>query len=310
MRKERFGFFLKIFSTPGVFICLCIQFILFTGTACTAGKLDIMVSILPQKYFAEKIGGDRVEVSVMVEPGADPATYEPRPRQMAMLGRARLYFALGVPFERTWLKRFREINPRLEIVPTQEGIRLFPIISNDTSGERARSEGSTEIKDPHIWLSPPLVMLQARNMLTALVRARPEDSAYFRKNYLSFVQLVARTDLRIMDIFQPGRKGKGEKRMFMVYHPCWGYFARAYGLRQVAIEEGGKEPKPARLVQLARFAREKGIASVFVQPQYSRKSARAVADSISAKLVPVDPLAYEWDRNLLSVAAMIKENLR
>ena len=310
MKKGSVSFSLNIVSTAGVLICLWVYFIVFAGTAFAARKLNIMVSILPQKYFVEKIGGNRVDVSVMVEPGANPATYEPRPKQMAMLGRAGLYFAIGVPFERTWLKRFREINPHLEIIPTQKGIKLFPVNGMDISGEMVRSADSTEIMDPHIWLSPPLVMLQARNMLAALISARPEDSEYFQKNYLSFVKLVARTDLKIMDMFQFARKGKGEKHMFMVYHPCWGYFARAYGLRQVAIEKEGKEPKPARLVQLAKVAREKGIVAIFVQPQYSRKSAGAIADSLSAKLVPADPLAYEWDRNLLSVAALIKGNLR
>ncbi len=272
-------------------------------------KVDAVVSILPQKFFVEKIGGDRVNVSVMVEPGADPASYEPRPRQMVMLGRAEVYFAVGVPFEKSWLPRFKEINPRLDIVPTQEGIRLFPM-GHEKGRGKARHPSDKEIMDPHVWLSPPLVMIQARNIVTALIKKRPEDAEYFRRRYLSFVQSVAGLDLEIFKMFQASGVGQARKGIFMVYHPCWGYFARAYGLKQIAIEQEGKEPKPAYLAKLAGIAKKLGIESILIQPQYSKRSAQAVADSIGAVLVTADPLAYDWAANLLSVAGKIKKALK
>ncbi len=292
----------------GAFILLpgLLVLFLFPRPALAAKKLEIMVSILPQKFFAEKIGGDRVHVSVMVEPGANPATYEPRPRQMVALTRAEIYFAIGVPFEKNWLGRFREINPGVEIVQTQEGIRLFPVGGESGQG-KARHCPDGQIMDPHVWLSPPLVMIQARNMVTALIRKMPEGAGYFQKRYLSFVQALANLDLEIFNMFQ---KAGASANTFMVYHPCWGYFARAYGLKQIAIEQEGKEPKPAYLARLARLAKKRGIRSIFFQPQYSSRSAKAVADSIGAKLVPADPLAYDWDSNLLSVARKIVEETR
>ena len=305
---------LEMLSMPSFiitgFLCFfCFLLFLSSGTVQGAERLNIVVSILPQKYFVEKIGGDKVQVSVMVEPGANPATYEPRPRQMGMLTSARIYFAIGVPFERIWLPRFENINPSLVIVPTQEGIKLFPISSNQKENGQAGASGHG-ILDPHVWLSPPLVMLQARNILQALVAARPGDSKYFQERYISFLNQIARTDLKIMGIFGELDQGKIKKRAFMVYHPCWGYFARAYGLKQLAIEEEGKEPKPGRLARLSRIARQMGIKCILIQPQYSKKSAEALADSIGAKLLPADPLAYEWDRNLVFVAEKIKESFR
>ncbi len=308
MKKEfgilKRGCMWRLFSVFFIFSMCCLP----TNSFGAPEKLQVVVSILPQKFFVEKIGGDKVNVSVMVAPGANPATYEPKPRQMAKLSMAKIYFAIGVPFERVWLKRFKDTNPGLSIILTQEGIKLLPM-SRSLPSDRRAGPASTGIMDPHIWLSPPLVMLQARNILDALVNAQPESMSYFQDRYASFINLVVSTDIKIMNIFNPGHK-RIQQDAFMVYHPCWGYFAKAYGLKQIPIEEEGKEPKPAHLVKLVRMARESNISAILIQPQYSQKSAVAIADSIGATLIPADPLAYEWDKNLLFVARKIKENLR
>ncbi len=292
--------------------CLLLFFValrgIYPGVAQAGGKLEAVVSILPLKYFVEQIAGDRVKVSVMVEPGANPATYEPKPRQMASLSHASMYFSIGVPFERTWLDRFRQINPELRIIPVQQGIRLYPI-GNEKPGKNIGNRQHV-LKDPHVWLSPPLVMVQARNILFALMQDMPEQSAYLYDRYRKFIGLVVSTDLRIMDIFKSSLKKENGRNTFLVFHPCWGYFARAYGLRQLVIEQQGREPKPSQLARITREAARAGMMSIFVQPQFSSRSARAVADSIGAALVPADPLAYDWDANLISVALRIKEALR
>ena len=135
--------------------------------------IHVVASILPQKYFIQKIGGDRVSVSVMVLPGANPATYEPKPRQMVDLSNADIYFAIGVPFEKNWLSRFAEANPRMKIVETQSGINRIPMIAaghrHHDENRHAPEETTHAPTDPHIWLSPPLVMLQAKNILDALI---------------------------------------------------------------------------------------------------------------------------------------------
>ena len=282
-------------------VCVSIFFIL--TPACVLGAPQVAVSILPQKYFVEQIAGELVHVTVMVPPGANPATYEPRPSQMRELSRAQAYFLIGVPFERTWLKRFRAANPNMVLVDTARDIRLYPISSNGTSGGMI----SREIPDPHVWLAPALVLLQARTILNALVSLYPEQSSLFRKRYRDFCSRLIGLDLSLMEILGTGPKIKGRSRAFMVFHPSWGYFARAYGLKQVAIEHEGKEPKPSQLFGLIKRVKKLGIKMILVQPQFSQKAARIISEATGARIVKADPLAYRWDENLLEVAKMLRE---
>ena len=263
-------------------------------TQASTGKIKVCASILPQRFFIEKIGGEMVEAVIMVPPGASPATYEPRPRELRALLNSRLYFAIGVPFERQWLKRFLGINPKIKIVHTEKDIRLFPI-SNESSSKKG-------ILDPHVWLAPNLVMLQARRIFMALKENYPEYSKEFEKNYASFISELVGLDLKISRILSP-LKGK----YVLVFHPSWGYFLRAYGLRQIAIEREGKTPKGSELVRLSRFIKEKGIKAVFFQPQFSKRYALSIGESLNLKVIELDPLAPNWEDNLLKAAKMIRD---
>ncbi len=263
-------------------------------TQASTGTIKVCASILPQRFFIEKIGGDKVEVVVMVPPGASPATYEPRPSELKALLSSRLYFAIGVPFERQWLKRFLGINPKMKIVHTEKDIRLFPV-----SYESSSKKG---ILDPHIWLAPNLVMLQARRIFMALKEEYPQFSREFEKNYVSFMSELVGLDLKISRILSP-LKGK----YVLVFHPSWGYFLRAYGLRQIAIEREGKAQKGAQLVRLSRFIKEKGIKAVFFQPQFSKRYALSIGNSLNLKVIELDPLAPNWEENLLMAARKIRD---
>ncbi len=281
---------------------------LLAGTA-QAAPLKVLVSILPQKYFVERIGGSLVDVSVMVQPGASPATYEPKPRQMADLTRTSIYFAIGAPFEATWLKRISETNPAMKIVPTQAGIekrRMEADRHHDQPGAKETGDDhSGEILDPHIWTSPPLVEIQARNILTALVEADPGHAETYRENHRKLDSDLKELDLELREMFAE-RQGLE----FLVFHPAWGYFADTYGLHQVPVEIEGKEPKPAQLRNLIELARKKGIKVIFVQPQFSARSAEVVASSIGGQVVPADPLAENWLENMREQARKFKEALR
>lgn len=290
-----------------ILICSCAILISVTAAPAHAEPLlTVFVSIQPQQYFVEKIGGDAVTVHVMVAPGASPATYEPKPRQMAELASAALYFAIGVPFERTWLDRFRSANKNMKVIPTQEGIeRVFMAghvhgESGDDSHAHHGHDGDG-FKDPHVWLSPPLVMMQARNILNALQTADPARADQYRHGYRQFIQEVASLDTALMARF--GNKDRPLE--FMVFHPSWGYFAQAYGLRQIPIEIEGKEPKPADLGKIATHARANRLQTIFVQPQFSRKSAETIAKTIGADVAVLDPLAPDWADNLKRAAESI-----
>lgn len=297
-------------------LTLCLfALLIFTAQFARAEPIKVVVSIAPQKYFVEKIGGDLVDVSVMVKPGATPATYEPKPRQMVALTKTKVYFAIGVPFERVWLQKIAATNSRMIVVHTEAGIKRISMEAhphNDEAehyhekvGYHDREETPEHlhhgIQDPHVWLSPPLVMLQARNILQALISVDPGHRSFYEKHYKSFIIELVDLDRRLRSTFSRYIKGIE----FMVFHPSWGYFADAYGLEQVSIEVEGKEPKPAELMELISYAKEKRIKVIFVQPQFSSQSAQTIATGIGGQLVFVDPLAADWANNLLDVATKI-----
>ena len=267
------------------------------------GKISIMVSIAPQKYFVQQICKNRADVQVMVPPGANPATYEPKPRQMAVISKTRLYFSIGVPFENAWLNKIAAANPDMAVIPTDRGIqKLLMATGHHHAGEKQPAHGTP---DPHIWLSPSLVKIQARTILDAVQAADPDHRSVYESNFKAFIVQVSNLDAELKHIFS-GSTGQ----RFMVFHPSWGYFAQAYGLTQVPIEIEGKEPKPAQLRELIEHAREDGIQVIFVQPQFSARSARVIAGEIGAQVVIADPLAENWDANLRAVARKFEGALK
>jgi zinc transport system substrate-binding protein len=309
---RRMGFTRRIRMTIGLSLCLVSMA---WPTAHGAKPMEVFVSIVPQKTFVEKLGGDLVKVSVMVQPGANPATYEPKPRQMTALSKAKAYFTIGVPFETVWLDRISAANSGMTVIHTEDGIekRVMedhyhgekgPLDHEDKEHEQGR--GNRRVKDPHIWLSPPLVKIQARNILDGLLRIDPPHGASYKSGYKEFIAELNALDTKIKGIFA----GKGKGMEFIVFHPAWGYFADAYGLKQVAVEIEGKEPGPADLRELIRHAREKGIKVVFVQPEFSTKSAETIAKAIEGQVLFADPLAPDWGRNLEEMAVKFKAALR
>jgi zinc transport system substrate-binding protein len=287
---------------------------LFTAQMVLARPLKVFVSIVPQKYFVEKIGGDFVEVAVMVQPGASPATYEPKPKQMVALAKSDIYFAIGVPFEKTWLPKIGATSPKMHIVYTQAGIEKRAMIAHHShQGESKHHYGETEHrpdhhtgKDPHVWLSPPLVMQQARNILNGLETLDPTHRALYQANYKSFIVELVDLDLELKRLFET----TADHSEFMVFHPSWGYFAHAYGLEQLPIEIEGKEPKPAELKDLIEHGKKIGIEVIFVQPQFSWQAAQTIAQATTAQIVVVDPLAPDWAENLRQVAVKLSTALR
>jgi zinc transport system substrate-binding protein len=268
----------------------------------SAEPIHVAVSILPQKFFAEAIGGEHLSVQAMVRPGFEPATYDPTPRQLAELAQAELYFAIGVPFEQTWLPRFQAASPHMRVVPTQRGIRRRAM----GAGHGTDADTSNERPDPHIWLSPPLVRIQAMNMLEALVAADPEHAADYRRGYAGLALTINRVDDAILGSLTTADL---EHNRFMVFHPAFGYFAAAYGLTQIPIEVEGKEPGPKQLAALIRTARKDGIEVVFIEPQFSQKAARTIAAAFGGTVTPIDPLAEDWPKGMRAIARALHDAL-
>ncbi len=266
-----------------------------------AVPVQVTVSVLPQAYFVRQIAGDLANVSVMVAPGASPATYEPRPEQMVALSSSALYCAIGVPFERVWLPRISAAHPAMRVVRTQEGITKVPMAHH----HHGKTSGQT-ILDPHIWLAPELVKIQARHICDGLAAVDPAHEGTYRARLAAFLTELTDLDTTIRTLLGPDARGK----RFLIFHPAWGYFARAYGLIQVPVEMEGKAPTPAALAHLMDQARADHITTIFVQPQFSQKNASVIARGIHGKVVPLDPLAPDWADNLLSATRSIQGALR
>lgn len=267
----------------------------------------VFVSVLPQKFFVQQISKDTMRVEVMVKPGASPATYEPKASQMKKLSTAIAYFAIGVPFEKTWLSRLSGINPEMEIIHTDRGIKRLAMSEHVNTDTAHVEDEDTEHGglDPHIWLSPSLVKKQAAVIADSLGRLTPEHTQFFLDNLNSFTQQIDALDTELRKILE-NKRGTS----FMVFHPSWGYFADEYGLTQVAVEIEGKSPKPAQLFKLIELAQKKNISVVFAQPQFSRKSAKLIAREIGGNVVTLDPLAENWLENMKVVSEQLKKSMK
>ncbi|MDY0012233.1 MAG: zinc ABC transporter substrate-binding protein [Rhodocyclaceae bacterium] len=262
--------------------------------------LQVFVSILPQKYFVEHIGGERVAVSVMVGPGRSPATYEPTPSQLSRLAHAQAYFRTGVAFEKVWMARIGEINPAMRIVDMCRGIVLRQV---DRPFEAVLAPDGEA--DPHVWTSPRLVKRMSANIRDALVELDPAHRTAYAANFDRFAAELDQLDADIDAALAGARQ-----RSFMVFHPSWGYYADAYGLKQIAIETGGKEPGPRSLARTIEFGRREGVRVIFVQAQFSRRAAETIAQALGARVVAVDPLAEDYLDNMRAVTRQFAEAIR
>jgi ABC-type metal ion transport system, periplasmic component/surface adhesin len=303
----------------GLTLCL----ILMAGNA-RAG-MPVFVSILPQKFFVQKIAGDLADVSVLVMPGASPHTYEPSPRQMAELTGARAYFSIGVTFEDVWLSRIRAANPDMPVIPTDAGIVKIPMPAHghaehdmekpdghEPNGhEPEEHEEETHhdqgILDPHVWLSPDGARLVAENICKGLISLDPAHADTYRANTDALLREIDRVDAEAKHVLASLPEGQ---RSFMVFHPSWGYFARHYGLTQIPIESEGREPSPRGLAEVIEQARALGITVIFVQPQFSEKSASVIAAEIGARIAVLDPLAEDWTATMTRAAEAIGQAAR
>jgi zinc transport system substrate-binding protein len=275
------------------------------GDSIDSTKDLLAVSVLPQKLFLQKIVGDRYDIHVMIPPGYSPATFAPTPLQVQELGRAKLYFRIGhIGFETAWMGKIAELHPNLTMVDTSSGV---PLIHADHTHHHDGDEEQNEAEggiDPHIWLSPAAVKIQAANMLTALTELDPASSEIFQENYNQFVNEVDQLDVDIRTILR-----EIENRKFLVFHPAWSYFARDFSMEQHPIEFEGKEPNPSGLKDIVKWAKSEGVRVIFVQRQFDTNSALAIAEDLDGEVVTMDPLAENWFANMRDIALTLKRHL-
>ena len=271
--------------------------------ASLTAPLEVFVSVLPQATFVARVGGEDVKVSALTRPGQNHETFEPTPQQVADIARADLFIGIGMPFEQAWLPRLRAANPRMRVLDAREGIDLLPLDHHDHEGDPGHAgpvPTADEAGDPHLWTSPLLAARMSASIRDTLAELDPAHAEDYGRNQAEFAAELAALDqeirLQLKDL---------PSRTFLVFHPAWGYFAQAYGLTQVPIEQGGKEPGTRTLVTLIEQARRDQIRVVFIQPQSDPRFAEQIAHAINGQVIAIDPLAPDYVANLRAVARQI-----
>ena len=253
--------------------------------SCSSAKNDnankITVSIEPLRYLTEQIVGDRFEVVTMVPKGSSPETYEPTARQMADLSESILYIKVGeLGFERTWMPRLTSNAPHITVVNSSEGITSH-------IGD-----------DPHSWMSARNAIIMAHNIYEAVKRIDVKDSVFFRQRLDSLCNVIHATDKYIRQT-----TAQAHCKSFIIYHPALTYFASDYGLEQLALEEHGREPSAAELEQIISTARAKGVKTMFVQREFANRNVDIITNTIGARKVEINPLGYDWNKEMRRIAA-------
>ncbi len=259
------------------------------GIAKADTQINISVSVLPQAYFVERIGGTRVNIQVMIPKGASPETYEPTPRQMVMLTDSDIYVEVGAPsfpFETKYFNRILKKNKKIKVV-------------NMSAGVKYRSG------DPHVWVAPFTVKIAAENIYHALIEVDPLFKTYYKKSLKSFLKDIKKLDKDIRDSLA-GKKGYS----FMVFHPAWGYFADEYKVNQICVEKNGKTPSASHIREMIDIARKKNIRTIFVQTGFNEGNTEVIAEETGGKIIHIDPLARNWLKNMEKIAATLSAALK
>lgn len=252
-------------------------------------RIMVAATIVPLGDFVKAVGGDKVSVTVVVPPGAEPHTFEPTPSLMVDLSKADLYIMNGAGLE-YWIDRLLLANKNMTVLDSSKGISLL-------------AESEDEM-DPHIWLSLRNAAIQVENICQGMTEIDPQNKDYYAKNRDDYLQKLKALDEKLNETFA-GKKNK----IFIVHHPAWTYFARDYGLNQVPLMENEKEPGPKYLGEVIEIARKNNITTLFVEPQYNPKAAEAIAQEMNAEIITIDPLAENYLDNMVNASQEIALSL-
>lgn len=251
----------------------------------------VLVSIEPQRFIVDRIAGDLVSCQTLIPPGGNHETFEPGMKQLALASKAQVYFSLGHPhlgFEAAWMQQLKSESSNLKII-------------NSSAGFSALAD------DPHIWNAPEAMMHMAIRISNGLVTIMPEHTQQLLAGLKVLLNEIDKTSVQVKSIL--GELPE-KKRSFLVFHPAWHYFAKSYGLTELAIEEHGKEPGAARIASVIAQAKEAGIHVIFVQPQFSKSVAELIASELNGRIVELDPVAYNWTQSQITTAQAIRDSYK
>jgi len=271
----------------------------------SAVKIGLLVTIVPQSEMTEFIGGEYVEVTIMVPPGESPHSFEPTPEKMKKVAEATAYFKVGsgVEFEIVHMDTILEQNSNLQVFDCSEDLSVISFDEHYGQEEHHEEEKEHEGEhdhggtDPHVWTSPVNFKKMAEVVYNGLVEIDQDHQEEYYANYQSYISKLDNLNTNVSNLLQPYTG-----RSFMAYHPAWGYFGDSYNLKMIAIEDEGKQPGPAGIDAIISQAKEENITVIFVAPQFDTSSAETIADEIGGNVVFANPLMSNYEETITKLA--------
>ena len=253
------------------------------------GKIGVVVSLGPEVEWVNAVGGDKVNVSLMVPSGSDPHTYEPLPNQLTQVSNAKMYIEIGssIEFENNYMDKIKEANPNMLVVNASQGIQLIP----------NSAENEAETVDPHVWVDPKNAKIMVNNIYNGLVQEDPADKDYFQKNRDQYLQQLDQLDKNTTQLL----KGK-QNTTILIFHPAFGYYAKDYNLTIVGAMINDEEPSPQRIAMMVDIAKKNNITIVYSEPQYDPKFMQSIASQINGQVLTVSDLDEHYIQNMKNVA--------
>lgn len=306
-------------------------FLLFISLVFGFAKPLVSVSIPPQKYFVEKIATNTLDINVIIPAGTDEHNFDFKPATMKKLEKSDIYFTIGLEFERVFADKFQSNFANLQVIDTGKDLRNLATSHTHSKDEHDKhhnhaghddhdhdehAQGKDEhhahkhsnshethgASDPHIWLDPILVKIQASTIAKALIAKYPQNKALYEANLAQFQAELDALNAEISALFE-----KSKNKKFIIYHPSLGYFAARYHLVQIPVEIEGKEPKTKDLQRLMSVAKKEKIKTIFVQKGFSQNAAKSLAKELKASVVELNHLSDDYSKNLLEIAKKIAQ---
>lgn len=246
-------------------------------------RMSVAVSLPPQASLLREITGDSIDIVTLMQADANPEAFEVTVGGMREVNDAAVYMKAGnLPFEQTLTERIGQSNPELRFVDMSDGIELI-------YGTHAHGNHTHKVADPHTWTSVSNLKVIAANMLAAVSDVDPARKDYYTANYN---RLVARLDS--LDAAISSRLDSIGTRSFLIWHPSLSYFARDYGLEQIAVGQDNKEMTPGQLRDTHRHAADKGVKVMFIQQNFDARQAAVLADELGISIVQINPLDDDY----------------
>ena len=315
------------------FLCKSL-FLLFISLAFSFAKPLVSVSVPPQKYFVEKIVANTLDINVIIPAGVDEHNFDFKPATMQRLEKSDIYFTIGLEFERVFADKFQSNFANLQVIDTGKDLRNLATSHTHSKDEHDKhhnhaghddhdehdhdehAHGKDEHhahkhsnshethgeNDPHIWLDPILVKIQANTIAKALIAKYPQNKALYEANLAQFQAELDALNAEISALFE-----KSKNKKFIIYHPSLGYFAARYHLVQIPVEIEGKEPKTKDLQRLMSVAKKENIKTIFVQKGFSQNAAKSLAKELKASIVELNHLSENYAKNLLQIARELSQ---